>query len=129
MAEKILHAFPTMLQATCFFDDKIRNTATGFSHLRMFYDDNLDNRYFVRMISDITSILACRGESYYHVIHHNYDTPELKRVSIELARALPFSMHFPGSLNVTIVPALKVCTCGVKFTGGICSDWCDLVRQ
>lgn len=20
------------------------------------------------------------------------------------------------------------CTCGVKFTGGVCSDWCDLVR-
>lgn len=22
----------------------------------------------------------------------------------------------------------KVCTCGVKFSGGLCSDWCDLVR-
>lgn len=21
-----------------------------------------------------------------------------------------------------------VCTCGVKFSGGLCSDWCDLVR-
>jgi len=22
----------------------------------------------------------------------------------------------------------NVCTCGVKFTGGICSSWCDLQR-
>ncbi len=24
---------------------------------------------------------------------------------------------------------LKKCTCGVKFSGGLCSDWCDLVRK
>ena len=23
----------------------------------------------------------------------------------------------------------SICTCGVKFTGGLCSDWCDLVRN
>lgn len=22
----------------------------------------------------------------------------------------------------------QVCTCGVKFSGGLCSDWCDLLR-
>lgn len=25
-------------------------------------------------------------------------------------------------------PVDRKCTCGVKFTGGTCSDWCDTVR-
>lgn len=28
------------------------------------------------------------------------------------------------SVPATIIKTGK-CTCGVKFTGGICSDWCD----
>jgi hypothetical protein len=34
---------------------------------------------------------------------------------------------YPEHLIVTLPP--KVCTCGVKFSGGLCSDWCDLVRM
>lgn len=30
---------------------------------------------------------------------------------------------FDTDLDSYVAP---VCTCGVKFTGGICSDWCDL---
>jgi hypothetical protein len=33
----------------------------------------------------------------------------------------------PPTLN-RVAAEVKVCTCGVKFTGGMCSDWCDLVR-
>jgi len=126
MAEKILHAFPTMHQATCFFDNRIKNTTNVFSRLQMFYDDNLDNRYYVRRVGNMAEVLTYQGLGFKHVIHHNYDTPELKQVSNELAKALSFSTHFLGNLNVPDVS--KVCTCGVKFTGGICSDWCDLVR-
>lgn len=128
MAEKILHAFPTIRQAICFFDNRITDKSTSvFSRLRMSYEDNLKNRYFVRRVANMTEVFACLGEDYYHTIHHNYDTPELKHISSELIRALPMSMHFPGNLSVTLVGA--TCTCGVKFTGGICSDWCDLMRK
>lgn len=38
--------------------------------------------------------------------------------------------HKPGyEPTLIVVPRNNpdaVCTCGVKFTGGICSDWCDL---
>lgn len=33
-------------------------------------------------------------------------------------------------VNESAVSDTLVCTCGVqKFTGGMCSDWCDLVRK
>jgi hypothetical protein len=29
------------------------------------------------------------------------------------------------SFDLSRAPKVKVCTCGVKFTGGACSSWCD----
>lgn len=35
------------------------------------------------------------------------------------------SIPIPEPNKPKVIVDISRCTCGVKFTGGICSDWCD----
>lgn len=49
-------------------------------------------------------------------------------VPVDPLRAPLTSLGAPVWRTANATAAAKPCTCGVKFTGGLCSSWCDSLR-